>query len=44
MDSQAMKLVKMMYYKRNLWQIEEATQFLKSANTLAAILDAILNN
>ena len=44
MDSQAMKLVKMMYYKRNWRQIEESTQFLKSANTLAAILDAILNN
>ena len=44
MDSQTIKLVEMMYYKINLIKIVEFTQFLKSAHTLAAMLDAILNN
>ena len=46
MSSQTIKLVEMMYYKKkeNRAKIDEFAQILKSARTLAAILDAILNN
>ena len=44
MDSQTIKLVERYITKENCYKIEEITQFPKSAHTLAAILDAILNN
>ena len=46
MSLQTIKLVKMMYNKKeeNWAKIDEFSQILKSAHTLAAILDHILNN
>ena len=46
MSLQTIKLVRIMYYKKeeNRAKINEFAQILKSAHTLAAILDHILNN